>query len=76
MYKRQEVIKYGCISDLALLEQLEKGIKPVDLEEIIIRCVSSKKKLVEEDTRDKGRRMILNFGHTFGHALEKLHRCV
>ena len=68
-----EVIKYGCISDLALLEQLEKGIKPVDLEEIIIRCVSSKKKLVEEDTRDKGRRMILNFGHTFGHALEKLH---
>ena len=31
-----------------------------------------KKHFVEEDTNDKGRRMILNFGHTFGHALEKL----
>ena len=35
--------------------------------------MASKKSFVEEDTRDTGRRMILNFGHTFGHALEKLH---
>ena len=40
---------------------------------MLARCVRSKIRFVEEDTRDTGRRMILNFGHTFGHALEKLH---
>ena len=35
--------------------------------------MACKKELVEEDAKDTGRRMILNFGHTFGHALEKLH---
>ena len=40
---------------------------------MLARCVTCKKELVEEDARDTGRRMILNFGHTFGHALEKLH---
>ena len=68
-----EVIKYGCISDKPLLEALEAGTALEDLEQLLARCVASKKSFVEEDTRDTGRRMILNFGHTFGHALEKLH---
>ena len=40
---------------------------------MIFQCVDCKREVVEEDTLDKGRRMILNFGHTLGHALEKLH---
>ena len=68
-----EVIKYGCIADEPLFEALEKGEALKDLENLLARCVQSKIHFVEEDTRDTGRRMILNFGHTFGHALEKLH---
>ena len=68
-----EVIKYGCISDRPLFEALEAGSALKDLEGLLARCVDSKRSFVEEDTRDTGRRMILNFGHTFGHALEKLH---
>ena len=68
-----EVIKYGCIADAALFDKLEQGQVIDHLEETICRCVLCKKHFVEEDTNDKGRRMILNFGHTFGHALEKLH---
>ena len=59
--------------DKPLLEALEAGTALEDLEQLLARCVASKKSFVEEDTRDTGRRMILNFGHTFGHALEKLH---
>ncbi len=68
-----EVIKYGCISDPDLFTRLERGTAMDNLEDVITRCIASKKELVEEDNADKGRRMILNFGHTFGHALEKLH---
>lgn len=68
-----EVIKYGCIDDAPLFEALEAGTALQDLEDVLARCVRSKIRFVEEDTRDTGRRMILNFGHTFGHALEKLH---
>ena len=68
-----EVIKYGCISDGPLFAALEPGTALEDLEEVLARCVACKKSFVEEDARDTGRRMILNFGHTFGHALEKLH---
>ena len=68
-----EVIKYGCISDAELFKTLENGTALDDLEAVLIKCINCKKELVEEDTGDTGRRMILNFGHTFGHALEKLH---
>ena len=65
-----EVIKYGCIADAALFDKLEQGQVIDHLEETICRCVLCKKHFVEEDTNDKGQRMILNFGHTFGHAVE------
>lgn len=68
-----EVIKYGCIADAALFASLESGKALDDLESVLVRCVACKKEFVEEDTKDTGKRMILNFGHTFGHALEKLH---
>lgn len=71
-----EVIKYGCISSKSLFETLKRYGEtqmPEDMRSIIAECVKQKVALVEEDTRDTGLRMILNFGHTFGHALEKLH---
>ncbi len=68
-----EVVKYGCIDDPELFCDLESGKAILDMEKTITKCILSKKSFVEEDTNDKGRRMILNFGHTFGHALEKLH---
>ena len=41
------------------------------LEQVILRSVTVKKKVVEEDERDTGVRQLLNFGHTFGHSIEK-----
>lgn len=69
-----EVIKHGCIADPALFEALEEGAVLEDWENVVARSVAIKRDFVEADTRDTGRRMILNFGHTCGHALEKLHR--
>jgi len=62
-----EVIKYGAVLDAELLEPraFEHG-------ELIARCVRLKAELTAEDERDGGRRMLLNFGHTVGHALERL----
>ena len=42
------------------------------LQHVILRSCASKAKVVSEDERESGRRAILNFGHTFGHAIEKL----
>jgi len=70
-----EVIKYGFIKDKALLQELE-GCRDDDdllrkIDSVIFRCCSIKKELVEKDEKDLGCRMLLNFGHTFGHAVEK-----
>ncbi len=68
-----EVIKHGCIADKELFQALEQGAALDDLEQVVARSVAIKRDFVEADTLDTGRRMILNFGHTCGHALEKLH---
>lgn len=68
-----EVIKHGATADKELFEILEDGAALDDLERVVSRSVSIKRDFVEADTRDTGRRMILNFGHTCGHAMEKLH---
>ncbi len=70
-----EVVKYGAIADRALFERVAKGVKPGDddLDEIIEKCVAIKARVVEQDEREtKGERAILNFGHTIGHAIEKV----
>ena len=53
-------------------ERLEKENAKDFIDDVIYECVSIKRDVVENDERDTGERAILNFGHTFGHALEKL----
>lgn len=70
-----EVIKYGCIKDSSIISTLSQVACRDDLmlniREIILRCLSIKKDLVEKDELDTGCRMLLNFGHTIGHGIEK-----
>ncbi len=70
-----EAIKYGCIRDEELFSMLldikNKFELLENIEDIIFRCLSIKKEMVEMDEKDKGIRMLLNFGHTIGHAIEK-----
>lgn len=68
-----EVIKYGCIKDRQLFETLEKEDAMSIIEDIIETCVSIKRDVVNADEREKGERMLLNFGHTLGHSLEKIY---
>jgi 3-dehydroquinate synthase len=69
-----EVIKYGMIADENLFALLEsrKGIDDMGglWEEVVATCCAIKRDVVLEDERDIGRRGILNFGHTLGHAYE------
>jgi 3-dehydroquinate synthase len=73
-----EVAKYALTLDLELLERLERDPAPIltrdpgALERLVTRCVTAKALSVGEDERDTGRRLILNYGHTLGHALERL----
>jgi 3-dehydroquinate synthase len=65
-----EVIKYGVIADRTLLEEME-SVSQQQLTGIIERCVQIKAGIVAEDEREEsGKRAVLNFGHTLGHAIE------
>ncbi len=71
-----EIIKYGAISDQGLFEKLEEyggidGALP-HMDGIIYRCCDTKRIFVEQDERDGGERQKLNFGHSFGHAIERI----
>ncbi|MDU5335547.1 3-dehydroquinate synthase [Enterococcus sp.] len=69
-----EIIKCGAISDASLWKDLEKLTGIQDLlehsEAIIQKALQVKKTVVEEDEFDNGSRLLLNFGHTIGHAIE------
>lgn len=69
-----EVIKYGCIKSPELFQKLFKyDVKDIinNIEDIIYSCCKIKGEIVERDEREKGERMLLNFGHTLGHVIEK-----
>lgn len=70
-----EVVKYGCIYDeklFALLESLKSRSDVMEnIEEILYRSCDIKREVVEEDEKEHGLRMILNFGHTIGHGIEQ-----
>ena len=67
-----EVIKYGAIKSASLFKKLEVCDSFDDIaEKTIIQCVDIKRQVVEKDFTEKGERMLLNFGHTVAHAIEK-----
>lgn len=68
-----EVIKYGCIKDAKLFENLENQNALEHIEDIIEICVSIKRDVVNRDEKEAGERKLLNFGHTLGHAIEKIY---
>jgi 3-dehydroquinate synthase len=71
-----EVIKYGPIADMAFLDWIETNIdalmarEPSALAHAVRRSCEIKAWVVGQDERENGLRAILNFGHTFGHAIE------
>jgi 3-dehydroquinate synthase len=71
-----EVAKYGFLFDQMLLDDIERSLEyypetRMDPEEMVARCVEHKAGIVAEDVRDiHGVRALLNYGHTFGHAME------
>ncbi|MBR3588833.1 MAG: 3-dehydroquinate synthase [Clostridia bacterium] len=65
-----EIIKYGVLADENLFEKVKNGNVKNDIEDIIARCVEIKRDIVNEDEFDTGKRQLLNFGHTLGHAIE------
>ncbi|MEC7994357.1 MAG: 3-dehydroquinate synthase [Pseudomonadota bacterium] len=73
-----EVVKYGVIVDAAFFEFLEQHSDDLlakdgaVLSQVILRCCAIKAEVVSADERESGRRAILNYGHTFGHGIEKL----
>jgi shikimate kinase / 3-dehydroquinate synthase len=74
-----EIVKYGIILDAELFTLIESHADELRaftlssaalLCQIIARCIDLKVMVIEEDEREQGRRAILNYGHTVGHALE------
>jgi shikimate kinase/3-dehydroquinate synthase len=72
-----EVVKYGFISAPDLLTQIERDAKrileadPAVLSEIVARSIEIKASVVAADEREEGGRAVLNYGHTFAHAIEQ-----
>jgi 3-dehydroquinate synthase len=75
-----EIIKYGVIGDAILFQFLEQKMEkllrrdPAALDFVIERSVAQKARVVSRDEHESGLREILNFGHTFAHALESVTR--
>lgn len=73
-----EMIKHGLIEDSKLFEHLERhsnqilSLDAAILGKAIFESCRIKKKIIEQDDKENGKRRLLNFGHTIGHALEHL----
>ncbi|MEW6059928.1 MAG: 3-dehydroquinate synthase [Actinomycetota bacterium] len=73
-----EVARVALTLDVELLAALEGDVTrilardPAAMEDLVARCVRAKARIVAADERDTGVRLLLNYGHTLGHALERL----
>lgn len=67
-----EVIKAGCIKSESLFARLENENPKDFIDDLIFQCLDIKRRVVENDEKEAGERALLNFGHTAGHAIEKL----
>ncbi len=67
-----EVIKHGLIADPGLLEMVSAPEEVRDWPSLVARAVQVKIDVVEQDPFEQGRRAVLNLGHTFAHALERV----
>jgi len=73
-----EIIKYGLIYDKEFFQWLQKNTQqilsndPVAVAHAIQRSCAIKAEIVAQDEKEQSVRALLNFGHTFGHAIEKL----
>ena len=71
-----EIVKYGLMGDALFFDWLEAhsgrvlDLNPEDLQHAIFTSCNIKANIVAEDEREKGKRALLNLGHTFGHAFE------
>ncbi len=65
-----EALKHGILFDEALFEKLAGGDFSEDIESIVKRNVELKAQIIKEDETERGIRVLLNLGHTFGHAVE------
>ncbi|MBQ3389636.1 MAG: 3-dehydroquinate synthase [Firmicutes bacterium] len=64
-----EVIKYGQICRMEIFDWMKDP--KARMEELISECIRIKRDIVQRDEKDTGERQLLNFGHTFGHGIEK-----
>jgi shikimate kinase/3-dehydroquinate synthase len=71
-----EIVKVAAVTDVALFERCERGpdgparLDRAFLDEVVRAAIESKRSVVERDPTERAERMWLNFGHSFGHALE------
>lgn len=65
-----EAVKAGFIADEGLIEIYEEHGLDAPLDEVVARAIRVKAEVVNEDFTEQGRRAILNYGHTVGHAIE------
>lgn len=74
-----EIIKYACLFDAALFDELASHNLDYYIEDkdalwhVAQKCIAYKNKMVQADETDNNARKLLNFGHTAGHAIEKLY---
>jgi 3-dehydroquinate synthase len=73
-----EIVKHAAIADAELFSYLERNtesilaLDPAVIEKLVLASVQIKSSIVSRDETEKGERRLLNFGHTFGHAIEKV----
>lgn len=69
-----EGIKYGVLIGGRCFELLENGLNDSNMEEFVYICAKYKADVVAKDEKETGLRKLLNLGHTYGHAMEKIFR--